>query len=548
MSLVDVVVVDFGEMITKEMNKEVSAVLSIKKDFEWLNKKLKNIRDYLRDADVHAEISGDAECKEVCSKSEKLPNKFYLQSYKFRFFLYFLAFAFVSGIFGKLGGIIIEQINKEVAPDLSMEEDAISTNTFDNVEWRRTTMVESQFDNQIHRNFTIHCYEKSSMVSHKDFSSREDPAMVAFNQLNLTSLPIEQAPSAHVQSAAPKLPIEIDAPSTRTSKNVKWRTTSVIESNFNNQISMVSNQDSNPREDPAIIVFDQSRVTPLTIEQAPHQYIKNMVSSKKISMTEDPSIMIDQLRIAPIPIEQAPLALSQSTTPNLPTKEDAPFINTSENVKWKEKYVIENNLDNQIISNNLTPYPYQKMSMVPKRDSTPREDPAIVVFDQPEAAPIPREKPPIVLAQSTTIEDVLNLLIDTHTQNSPSVIQVALALFVASLTLMLAMLDKRDNSISFNIFFITSMLALVTSLAVAMILAFDPPRKVAWLMKIITWVAAACFLLAFLAIGFFVRIPAVKWIVASFAGVGAMVMALLLYRAFIFPPQMSQLHQGFNVV
>ncbi|XP_057818973.2 uncharacterized protein LOC131032066 [Cryptomeria japonica] len=398
------------------------------------------------------------------------------------------------------------------------------------------------------------------MVFNEDSTSREDPAIVAFNQLSVTFLPIEQAPLAYVQSAPLDLSIEIDAPFTNTCKNVKLRT-SVIDGNFNNQIansnftthsyqklSMMSNQDSTPRKDPTTFVFDQSRVTPLPIEQAHHLYIKSVVSSKASSMTEDQSIMIDQFRIAPIPIEQAPFALVQSTTSNIAIEEDAPFINTSENVKWRKKYTKENSLNNQIISNNLTPHPCQNMSMVPKRDSTPREDPAIVVFDQPEAAPIPREKPPIVLAQSTTIEDVLNLLIDTHTQNSPSVIQVALALFVASLTLMLAMLDKRDNSISFNIFFITSMLALVTSLAVAMILAFDPPRKVAWLMKIITWVAAACFLLAFLAIGFFVRIPAVKWIVASFAGVGAMVMALLLYRAFIFPPQMSQLHQGFNVV
>ncbi|XP_057818977.2 uncharacterized protein LOC131032071 [Cryptomeria japonica] len=51
-------------MTRKEINKEVSAVLSIKKDFEWLNRKLKNIRDYLRDADV-AEISGDAEGKDT---------------------------------------------------------------------------------------------------------------------------------------------------------------------------------------------------------------------------------------------------------------------------------------------------------------------------------------------------------------------------------------------------------------------------------------------------------------------------------------------------
>ncbi|GLJ20245.1 hypothetical protein SUGI_0367430 [Cryptomeria japonica] len=190
-------------------------------------------------------------------------------------------------------------------------------------------------------------------------------------------------------------------------------------------------------------------------------------------------------------------------------------------------------------------------STVSNRESPPREDAAIALYNQSGV-----EQALHTLAQSAIPdirieEDALNQLEASQPQHAPSeskrksIIEVAVALFGASLTLMLAMpggMDERGrvilgSTISFNLFLVTDMLALVASLAVGMILAFGPPWKVGWLVEIIMWVAAACFLLALLAAGFVVMIPAVKWIVVSFIVAGGMVVAFLIYRAFIFPSQ-----------
>ncbi|GLJ20159.1 hypothetical protein SUGI_0365910 [Cryptomeria japonica] len=53
-AVVDVVVEKFGGMIIEQINKEVSLVLNFKKDFEWLKKKLTNVRGYLTDADAQS--------------------------------------------------------------------------------------------------------------------------------------------------------------------------------------------------------------------------------------------------------------------------------------------------------------------------------------------------------------------------------------------------------------------------------------------------------------------------------------------------------------
>ncbi|GLJ20246.1 hypothetical protein SUGI_0367460 [Cryptomeria japonica] len=172
-------------------------------------------------------------------------------------------------------------------------------------------------------------------------------------------------------------------------------------------------------------------------------------------------------------------------------------------------------------------------------DSAPRESRIV-------AASLTVEQGPPALAQSATADA------PTEEDRSPlnqsdcspsksrrkSIIEVAVALFAASLTLMLAMpggMDERGrvilgNTISFNVFLLTDMLALVVSLAIAMILAFDPPRKVGWLMEIIMWVAAASFLSALMAAGFVLKIHAMKWIIVSFVGAAAMLVAVLIYR------------------
>ncbi|GLJ20162.1 hypothetical protein SUGI_0366010 [Cryptomeria japonica] len=41
-------------MIIEQINQEVSLVLNFKKDFEWLNKRLTNVRGYLGHADAHS--------------------------------------------------------------------------------------------------------------------------------------------------------------------------------------------------------------------------------------------------------------------------------------------------------------------------------------------------------------------------------------------------------------------------------------------------------------------------------------------------------------
>ncbi|GLJ20160.1 hypothetical protein SUGI_0365920 [Cryptomeria japonica] len=53
-AVVDVVAEKFGGMIIEQINKEVSLVLNFKKDFEWLNKKLTNVRGYLTNVDVQS--------------------------------------------------------------------------------------------------------------------------------------------------------------------------------------------------------------------------------------------------------------------------------------------------------------------------------------------------------------------------------------------------------------------------------------------------------------------------------------------------------------
>ncbi|XP_059075663.1 uncharacterized protein LOC131032033 isoform X2 [Cryptomeria japonica] len=427
-------------------------------------------------------------------------------------------------------------LSQLAAQNLPIEEDALSTSTFQNIKWRRMGILESDFNNHtIKNNVTSHLYQNVNMMSNKDSTQREHPTIVLFDQSREPSLPTEQAPVALAQSTTPKLPIEGDTPSTTTFENLKWRKTSFIESSFNDQIV---NRNFTPH---------------------PYQNV-SMMSSKEFSMREDPTIaMFDQLGVSPLRVEQDPLALALSTIPSIPIEENASFISTSGNVKWKETYVIENNLNHQTISNNLTTHSYQKV--MSKRDSTLREDPAIVAFDQSGATPLQGKAASSVPAQSTALDhpikkDALNQLVDAHPQYIPSVVQVALGLFAASLALMLEMFDKGGNTISFNLFLVTDMLALVTSLALAMIVTFEFLGKAAWLMKIITWVVAACFLLAVVAAMFVLMIPIVKWIVVSFIVAGAMVVALLRYRAFIFPTQydtlldiqICQQYQGLNAV
>ncbi|GLJ20123.1 hypothetical protein SUGI_0365360 [Cryptomeria japonica] len=53
--LVSVVVEKLGGMMIDQINKKASILLNFRKDFEWLRKKLANIRSYLRETDVQAE-------------------------------------------------------------------------------------------------------------------------------------------------------------------------------------------------------------------------------------------------------------------------------------------------------------------------------------------------------------------------------------------------------------------------------------------------------------------------------------------------------------
>ncbi|GLJ20163.1 hypothetical protein SUGI_0366060 [Cryptomeria japonica] len=53
-ALVDVVVEKIGGMIIEQINKEVSLICNFRNDFQWLSKKLTNVRGYLTDADAQS--------------------------------------------------------------------------------------------------------------------------------------------------------------------------------------------------------------------------------------------------------------------------------------------------------------------------------------------------------------------------------------------------------------------------------------------------------------------------------------------------------------
>ncbi|GLJ19859.1 hypothetical protein SUGI_0359910 [Cryptomeria japonica] len=161
--VVDVVLEKLGGMLIEEINKEVSLVCNFRSDFEWLSKKLTNIKDYLRDADAQiahnasvnrwlldvAEIALDAEdiLDEYAVHSKGTHSEISETSCVCSAFSYSqLVFRYkmvrrIKDVKARIGSIMKDGKELKLVGDVTHSNQP-STSTAQNVNWRGFNMIE----------------------------------------------------------------------------------------------------------------------------------------------------------------------------------------------------------------------------------------------------------------------------------------------------------------------------------------------------------------------------------------------------------------------
>ncbi|GLJ20105.1 hypothetical protein SUGI_0364760 [Cryptomeria japonica] len=162
-ALVDVVVEKLVGMLLEEINKEVSLVSNFRNDFNWLSKKLTNVRGYLTDADAQsannasvkswlldvADIAWDAEdiLEECAVQSQGTSNESPQSScvcafsYSQPVFRYIMARR-IKEVKDRMKSVMEDAAELKLVEYLTYSEQP-STSTSGNVNWRGSPIIES---------------------------------------------------------------------------------------------------------------------------------------------------------------------------------------------------------------------------------------------------------------------------------------------------------------------------------------------------------------------------------------------------------------------